>query len=92
MLLVAEIECFFYEPHSLKEKRAIIKKLLHRLQKERNVTVAEIDYQELWQRTKIAIATVSSDYVQAERIINQSFAIIDQFTELERTITNIDRY
>lgn len=90
MILYAEVECFFYEGQSLKAKRSILKKLQAKLTNDYNVAVAELDYQDLWQRTKLGIVTVSSNGVHAEKVIQRALQVIDSFTELERTITTID--
>ena len=55
--------------HSLKDKRHVVKSLRDRLRNKFNVSVAEIDCQDLWQRAVVAAVTVSSDKVQAERIL-----------------------
>jgi uncharacterized protein YlxP (DUF503 family) len=34
-----------------------------------NVSVAEIDYQDLWQRGLVAVATVSGDKTHAEQVL-----------------------
>jgi uncharacterized protein YlxP (DUF503 family) len=57
---VAECECMIYDAHSLKDKRAVLQRILTRLKQRFNVSVAEVDYQDTWQRTKIAIAVVTS--------------------------------
>lgn len=85
MILYVEVECHVYEAHSLKEKRSVIKRVIHRLQNSYNISISELDYQDLWQRTLLGIGTVSSDPVQAERIIDQCLAKIDSFPEIERT-------
>ena len=90
MILYAEIECFFYEGLSLKAKRSILKKVFARLKKDYNVAVAELDFQDLWQRTKFGIVTVSSSGQHAEKVIQQVIHTVDSFTELERTITEIN--
>jgi uncharacterized protein len=46
---------------SLKEKRSRIKPLIHRLHREFNISVAEMDRQDMWKETVIACAQVSSD-------------------------------
>ena len=46
---------------SLKEKRFVLKSLKERLRSRFNVSVAEVDYQDKWQRTMIAVAIVGSD-------------------------------
>jgi uncharacterized protein YlxP (DUF503 family) len=52
---------------SLKEKRSRIKPLLNRLHREFNVSVAEMDLQDMWQETVIACAVVNSDGIQIQR-------------------------
>lgn len=46
--------------HSLKEKRGIISSLITRISKKFNVSIAELDYQDVWQSSKIGIAIVSN--------------------------------
>ena len=55
--------------HSLKDKRHFVKGLKDRLRSRCNVAVAEIDYQDLWQRAAVAVVTVSSDHVHAEKVL-----------------------
>ncbi|WP_407272190.1 DUF503 domain-containing protein [Radiobacillus sp. PE A8.2] len=88
MILMAEVECFLYEPQSLKQKRSVIKKIITRIQNDYNIAVSEIDYQDLWQRTLIGLVTISSDKIQAERVIDQALKLIDSFPEIERATTN----
>ncbi|ULT58591.1 DUF503 domain-containing protein [Neobacillus drentensis] len=87
---VAECECIIYNAHSLKEKRAVLQRILTRLKQRFNVSVAEVDYQDTWQRTKIAIAVVTSTRVATEQELQNAFKLIDSFPEIERTITEIE--
>jgi uncharacterized protein YlxP (DUF503 family) len=57
------------EAHSLKDKRHFVKSLKDRLRGKFNVAVAEIDYQDLWQRGLIACVTVSPDQGHAEQVL-----------------------
>jgi uncharacterized protein len=57
------------ESHSLKDKRHFVKSLKDRLRAKFNVAVAEIDYQDLWQRGLIACVTVSPDQSHAEQVL-----------------------
>lgn len=91
MISYAEVECLLYEGQSLKTKRSVLKRVITRLSQEYNVAVAELDYQDLWQRTKLGIVTVSNDMVHAEKVIQQALKMIDSFPEIERTITHIER-
>lgn len=55
--------------HSLKDKRHVVKGLKDRLRRKFNVSVAEIAYQDLWQRALVAVATVSSDHAHGEQVL-----------------------
>jgi uncharacterized protein YlxP (DUF503 family) len=57
------------EAHSLKDKRHFVKGLKDRLRSRFNVSVAEIDYQDSWQRGLVAAAVVASDQKFAEQIL-----------------------
>ncbi|SDL72874.1 DUF503 domain-containing protein [Sediminibacillus halophilus] len=90
MILYVEVDCFIYEPQSLKQKRSVVKSLITRLKNDYNIAVSEIDHQDLWQRTGLGLVTVSSDKIHAEKVINQALKLIDSFPELERTTTNFE--
>jgi len=66
---VLTLEIRVQDSHSLKDKRHVVKSLKDRLRHKFNVSVAEIDYQDLWQRALVAIVTVSSDHAHAEQIL-----------------------
>ena len=66
---ILTLELQLSEAHSLKDKRHTVKGLKDRLRSRFNVAVAEIDYQDLWQRALISAVTVSSDHNRAEQIL-----------------------
>jgi uncharacterized protein len=66
---VLTLELRLDESHSLKDKRQVVKALKDRLRNEFNVSVAEIDYQDLWQRALLAAVTVSSAHSHAESVL-----------------------
>ncbi len=66
---VLTLELRLGNSHSLKDKRQVVKSLKDRLRNRFNVSVAEIEYQDLWQRAAVAAVTVSSDHGQAERVL-----------------------
>jgi uncharacterized protein len=87
---LAACECIIYNAHSLKDKRAVLQRVMTRLKQKYNVSVSEVDFQDTWQRSKIAIAVVSSAHVPAEIELQNALKFIDSFPELERTITDIE--
>ncbi|MFB4167454.1 DUF503 domain-containing protein [Virgibacillus sp. JSM 102003] len=90
MIIYAEVECILYEGHSLKQKRSVIKSLMAKLRNELNVAVTELDYHDLWQRTKLGVVTVSNEKKHAEQVIQEGLRIIDTIDELERTLTDVE--
>lgn len=85
-----QCECIIYDAHSLKEKRAVLQRVLTRMKQKFNISVSETDYQDLWQRTKIAIVAVSSSQKATERELKNALYFLDSFPEIERTITDIE--
>jgi uncharacterized protein YlxP (DUF503 family) len=53
-------------PQSLKDKRAILRRIKDRLKKF-NVAVSEVEHHDLWQRAGLAVVTVSHDQKHADR-------------------------
>lgn len=66
---VLTLELSLPDSHSLKDKRHTVRSLKDRLRGKFNVAVAEIAYQETWQRALISAVTVSSDRGYAERVL-----------------------
>lgn len=87
---IVTFECIIHDAQSLKDKRAVLQRTLTRLKQKYNVTVAEIDYQNVWQRTKIAFAVITSSRQATEAEINEALRFIDSFPEWERTLTEIE--
>jgi uncharacterized protein YlxP (DUF503 family) len=62
---------------SLKDKRMVLRRLKDRLRKF-NVAVAEVEYQDLWQRAGLAVVTVSTDQDHADRELASAAAEIER--------------
>ncbi len=65
------LELFLPYSHSLKEKRMVLRKAQDRLRARFNFSIAEVGYQDLWQRAKLAAVTVGSDNAVLERVMRQ---------------------
>ena len=48
------------DAHSLKDKRMVIRRLKDRLRSNFNVSISEVEHQELWQRSQISVVTVGA--------------------------------
>jgi len=55
--------------HNLKNKRKLLKSIKDRLRKQFNIAIAEINYQDKWQRASLAFVTVSSDAAYCDRTL-----------------------
>ncbi len=53
---------------SLKEKRKLINSIIDRIRKRFNVSICEVEYQDLWQRSTIAFSAIASSYSELELI------------------------
>jgi uncharacterized protein YlxP (DUF503 family) len=62
---------------SLKSKRFVLKSLKDRIRSKFNVSVAEVDHFDLWQRSTIAVAVVSRDRQFADRVIAKVLDLIE---------------
>ena len=63
---ILTLEIHLPQSASLKQKRAVIKSLKDRLAQHFNVSVAEIDYLDKWQRAVLALVMVANDRVYLE--------------------------
>ena len=57
--------------NSLKSKRMVIKSLIDKIKNKFNVSVSEVDMQNLWQRSVIGIAFVSNETVMINRVFEK---------------------
>ncbi len=63
---------------SLKDKRRIMKSLKDRLHNRFNVSVAETDYQDLWQRAELSCCVVATDKRHAESVLSAADNLVGQ--------------
>lgn len=71
---------------SLKEKRYVLSSLKARLRGRFNASIAEVDHQDKWQRSTIAIAIVGSDHKAVDAACGQ----IRRFVEGDARVTVTD--
>ncbi len=62
---------------SLKEKRSIVKSLVVRLQREFNLSVAEVDGHDVWGTAVIGLAAVGNDKAYLHRLLEKSVAWVE---------------
>lgn len=74
------LEIQISDAQSLKDKRQVLRRLKDRLRANFNVAVAELAYQDLWQRSRIGVVSLSGD----SKHLEESFAAI--LAESERIL------
>ena len=62
------LELLIEESHSLKDKRQVLRSLKERLRAHFNVAVAELDFEDTWQRAVVGVVTLSNE----ERHVEES--------------------
>ncbi|MHB8093642.1 MAG: DUF503 domain-containing protein [Candidatus Aminicenantales bacterium] len=68
---VLTLEIHFPYARSLKDKRHHLKGFKDRVRNKHNVALAEIDFQDKWQRALVAVATVNSAASVVEDLLNR---------------------
>ena len=79
---VLTLELFFPYARSLKDKRRILHGFKDRL-RHQNVALAEVDFQDLWQRSRLGIVTVNSHAAIVEDILGRVLAAARDLQEAE---------
>ena len=85
---VARLVLHLPDSGSLKSKRQVISGLLRRLRQELKVTAAEVGELDRWQLAELAIATVSGDGRQADKVLAAALSYIESHSDGAR-ITNV---
>jgi uncharacterized protein YlxP (DUF503 family) len=65
------LDLHFPGARSLKDKRQALRSLETRIRGRYNVAVAEVDFQDLWQRSRLAVVSVNTDHVHLEATLHE---------------------
>lgn len=77
------VELMIYEVYSLKEKRQVIKSIIGRIQSRFNVSIAEVNMNDIWQRSQIGFACVTSSTKHANQILDNVIKFIENDNRVE---------
>ncbi|MBI2880664.1 MAG: DUF503 domain-containing protein [Candidatus Tectomicrobia bacterium] len=84
------IELRLHGNRSLKGKRQVLRSVKDRLRNRFNVSIAEVDYQDKWQRTVIGLAAVGNERGQVSRILEEAISAVDAMGLAEIVDTQIE--
>lgn len=82
-ILVINIELRAIYVHSLKEKRMIVKSLIGKLENKFNISVREVDNQDLHQRISIGIVKIGLDNKECDKDKEKIISFIEENCEAE---------
>jgi uncharacterized protein YlxP (DUF503 family) len=92
-MIIGSLQVELYLPGcgSLKEKRMILKGLKERIRNQLNISVAEVDYLDKWQRSVLGFVSVANDTKRVNEVLDNTVSmierdgriqILDQLTEI----------
>jgi len=85
------LDLHFPGARSLKDKRQALRSLETRVRNRHNVAIAEVEHQDLWQRSRLAVVSVNTDHghlestlssVAAEAHHARDIQVLDSQTEI----------
>ena len=91
IVAVVRFSVYIHHSHSLKEKRAVIRKLIDRIQARFKLHVAEVGGQDTWQRAVLGFAAVGADAQKVGQIADEVVRAIQSLVEGEGQLIAIDR-
>jgi len=75
---IVRVELHLPAAQSLKDKRQVVRSLKDRLRERVGASVAEVEFQDLWQRAAIGLAVVGADGGQVRERLQSARHIVDQ--------------
>ena len=80
------LELHIDDSHSLKDKRHVLRSLKERLRAHFNVAVAELDFEDTWQRAVVGVVTLSNEERHVEEALQKVLEEADRI--LGRSLVN----
>ena len=92
---VARFDLFIPASASLKDKRQVVRSVTASVRNKFNVAVAEVDHQDLWQRSAIGVSCVSESAGQCRKVLQEvekvvGRSVIGRAEIVERSIDVVD--
>jgi uncharacterized protein len=84
------IELHIPDSQSLKDKRHVLLSLKDRLRDKFNLSVAEVDGQDLWQRTVLGLACVANETRHVNQVLEQALNVIRATPAVEIVQSRVD--
>jgi uncharacterized protein YlxP (DUF503 family) len=75
---------------SLKAKRHVVKSLTAALRSRFNVSVAEVDHHDLWQRTALGVAAVDREQYHVRKVMQQVERFVESWAQVDVISIDLD--
>jgi hypothetical protein len=85
---ILSVELHFPESGSLKGKRKFVKSAKAQLHERFGASVAEVDHQDLWQRSRLTVACAASGHHELEQLLD---AAVRYLGAQEYELVRVDR-
>jgi uncharacterized protein YlxP (DUF503 family) len=94
VLGVCQLELFLHGNFSLKGKRQVLRSIVQRARKKFNISIAEVEDQDLWQKAVLGICAVGNDRKLVNSILDQVVNFIEntQLTDVADSQIEIINY
>jgi uncharacterized protein YlxP (DUF503 family) len=67
---VLQLELHIYDANSLKEKRTVVNSILGRIRSRYQVSAAQLDTHDMWNRATLGVAIISNEAAAVHRVLN----------------------
>jgi len=75
---VLRLELLLHDNHSLKGKRSVLRTIKSRVQNKFNVSIAECDDHDVWQRALLGVSQVGTDEGHVDRCLREVVHFIEE--------------
>lgn len=83
---VCRVELSIPDSFSLKDKRRVLKSIITRIRNRFNVSISEIEDNDMWQRAIIGISSISNNTHYTNKVLNE----VINYLQKERNIIILD--
>jgi hypothetical protein len=91
-LVALAVKIILYAPqcHSLKEKRMILRSIISKVKNKFNVSIAEVDFQDVHQTIVLGVAVVSESRTHSQNVLDEVMRFVENNTEADVISTEFE--
>jgi uncharacterized protein YlxP (DUF503 family) len=83
-----QIDLHIPDSHSLKEKRSVIRSIVARVGQQFNVSIAELDHQDIWQAASLGVVCIANGTARPHKLLEQ----VVRWMQINRPDVNVVNY